>query len=314
MATSWVKSCFERGRLRPRNRKGTKQLDERYGDMDISGPMDGGWNQVPVYLSEKRNASMPVSRNGSQHEKDKAGTIPHYRADGGTQPYVWVNDNYPKPASSASQKPPDFVYKPASEAFFKDMAEIGRVKHLSPSLPPPSSSTPSQKPPDFVYKPASEAFFKDMAEIGRAKHPSPPLHSMSSTSSTPLDIHRRQISTQSLSSLEPTMPSDIPCHPSYNPNMGLGRRTPSPQIGSPPGAVHYNRTPAAAPRTSSPYSRCVSPALSHQSTLDEEPREEELFEKQKAKQLAMSGMRTKTKKSRRVVTAELVPSTTELFG
>ncbi|EEP77871.1 predicted protein [Uncinocarpus reesii 1704] len=261
MTTSWVKCCFERGRLGQRHRKGTKQLDERYGDIAISGPMDGGWNQVPSYPSEKRSTSVPLSRNSSSKRKKEqrlgVGHF-HFKAHSGTQPFIRTEDtDYDERARRSHDKPPDFVYKPASEAFFKDMAEIGRSKY-----PPPSASI--------------------------------------------VDKHQRQISVQSTSSLEPTSPADIPCHPSYQRNMQASRGL------SPPGLSTniFHKSPVHTQ-----YARECSPALSHRSIFDDhayDTNEEEPEKQVQSPQLSMP--KTKQKKSKRVVTEELVPSTTELFG
>ncbi|WEW59233.1 hypothetical protein PRK78_004702 [Emydomyces testavorans] len=259
MAT-WVKCCFERGRLRHRRRKGTRPLDERYGDIAISGPMDGGWNQVPSYPPEKRSTSLPVSRNGSKHQGEPTSLgKSHSKAHSGTQPFVCITETeHEKSANPPDDKPPNFVYKPASEAFFKDMAEIGR-----PKCPPPSLSGSIEK-------------------------------------------HHRQVSTQSASSLEPTLPGEIPCHPFYQKNVSL-HRSPSPQPGSIP-VLHKN---PMSPRRI----RENSPTLSNRSRLEEENHDinDEELEKRAVNQLPLNS-KVKPKRTKRIVTQELVPSTTELFG
>ncbi|KAI1942680.1 hypothetical protein LOZ66_001086 [Ophidiomyces ophidiicola] len=252
--TSWVKCCLERGRLRQR-RKGNQQLDERYGDTSISGPMDGGWNQLPSYSSEKRSASVPASSAGSKRQRE-ATTDPrrgHFNSCSVTQPFT----AHPKELTSDKcKRSPDFLYKPASEKFFEDMAKIGKPRH-----PPPSSISNSDK-------------------------------------------HRRQFSTNSASSsLDPTSPAEIPCHPSYQKNMLL-HRSPSPQLGSIPSLQRQSPSPKL--------SSVDSPALSYHSTLEEESND--LKNEEAIKYTSPPMTKLQPKKPKRTITDELVPSTTDLFG
>ncbi|EFW17820.1 hypothetical protein D8B26_004842 [Coccidioides posadasii str. Silveira] len=223
MAT-WVKCCFERGRLGQRHRKGTRQLDERYGDMDISGPMDGGWNQLPSFPSEKRSTSVPVSRSGTRRQRQGVGHV-QFRAHTGAQPFVCISESvYDTPARPSHEKPPDFVYKPASEAFFKDMAEIGRPKYSPPpstitekhrrqtSMRSASSLDPSSAG-EIPCHPSYQRNIRTSSPHGSScsgYHRSPPLHAQCSRANSPAlstrsneitdeDVEKRVLTTIPLS-------------------------------------------------------------------------------------------------------------------
>lgn len=249
MSVSWVRCCFERGRLK-RGHKSKREMDERFGDASISGPMEGGWNQASSTVSPKEHNSEKLSISDRQ-----------------TSDYT----------SSKRSSPQEKDYE----------------------------VSPSEKQPDFVYKPASQDFFKNMADIGRSRNSSP----------APRPLQHRHAA-----SLEPVhIAGGIPCHPSYQRNMPRG---PSPA----PRSSSSNRESRS---TVSP--RCVSPQSirPRRDTDEREDRDRENYYDRDQEYTAppprhtssfspplgsVTNPKPKTKKAKRVVTQEMVPSETELFG
>lgn len=187
MCPSFLRCCLDE-RFRKRSRKQSRDLDERFGDMAISGPMMGGWNQTS---SATRSLSPPRLGTVGLASDQLRSKVP--RSHSSTR-----NRNSSSSSSSTSRRG-----TPTMNTVKGDQT---------------SSSDPNK--PGFVYKPASEEYFKNMSELGRS--PEPGYLRVDSHAK-----HQRNLSFRSEASLE-SSPAMIPCHPSYHPEPLLSSGTASP--------------------------------------------------------------------------------------
>lgn len=129
MSPSWL--CCLDERLRRRNRKKTKDLDGRFGDMSISGPIMGGWNQASV--SSQHSSPHPASTTNESCRPEKPRSRPPTRNNSGSSGRRSTSRGDSSSAEKNSHESlsihrdkPGFVYKPASEGFFKTIGDIRR--------------------------------------------------------------------------------------------------------------------------------------------------------------------------------------------
>lgn len=294
MSASWMRCCLEKHRLR-RRKKGRKALDERFGDLSISGPMEGGWNQAPSTATAQVHnlESFETSSSNCGHIENGC-----------------ASSRRPKlnPSNQGPRAPP-----PSNNPALEKETE---------------GSRPNSDKPSFVYKPASKSFFKNMAEIGKPNRRS----SESSQGSNFIAGHKRQVSKTSTGSIEPPGNPDIPRHPSYH-VLGPRHRSPSPGLPHPRRAVspntppldqkRYTLSPSATLRDSSTieeentnYSSGTDPEPSPKHPASPQPvfRTPVYPPRPKPKPLDLASDSRKQKRKTRAVTSEMVPSSADLFG
>ncbi|KAL1961071.1 hypothetical protein VTO42DRAFT_4959 [Malbranchea cinnamomea] len=262
MSPSWFRSTLDE-RFKWRNRRQDRQLDERFGDLSISGPTLGGWNQVP-------SARLPPA-------------YPRRRAASATREFQSENARHGNGGSSR-----------------RSSLSLCKTPSATREMGGPPSTTANHDKPGFVYKPVSEKFFEAMAEIGK---PTRATHQ-------PVDKRQRRHSIQSESSMEPSSPAAIPCHPSYQARPFLPSPNSTPPLAPPDRPIerqkYYNSpdlTGSDAPEKTGDYA-----PISQESPTTKHPKPRATYPR-----IALSTKRKKTR-SNRCVTEELVPSTTELFG
>lgn len=137
MTSSWIRVCF--GLRRPKVDE--EQLDERFGDLSISAPTIGGWNQVPSTSRGNDTRYGNTGRCTDRKRKDFSALSPWTRNR--QQQYTQAvlpqchpderNDSVSSTSSSESKNA--VLYKPASDIFLKDMARIGNRDSNFPSVP-----------------------------------------------------------------------------------------------------------------------------------------------------------------------------------
>ncbi|QSS52413.1 hypothetical protein I7I53_08038 [Histoplasma capsulatum var. duboisii H88] len=259
MPLAWLHDYLERRRIR---RNGNRRvLDERFGDPDITAPMAGGWNQLPV----NQTTSAKQVLMGAEQESN------------GKEWNIWM------------------------KCCFCDREDEKDILCSNPQL----SSTPTEKEGStpnpsarnsggagFVYKPASEEFFKEMAGIGKSKS-------------------------------SPTMPNSTSYHSqprtASSSNTPVGSRSPSSTLVS-SGDRHLSQTSPALSFLNTPSTAKQSSAgciyLETEKT-PLEPVNERHHTPVPVPVPVQPTVPTKSKKSRknkRAVTEELVPSDEDLFG
>ncbi|EEH41632.1 hypothetical protein PAAG_03195 [Paracoccidioides lutzii Pb01] len=292
MALSWFQNYLERCRIR---RNGNRRvLDERFGDLAITAPMAGGWNQLPI------STTTSGDRAFKDHEHDSR------RSGSKTWTACCFSDSEDEKVTASSNPQPSFSQQ---------------EKESSTANPPARSSDP----PAFVYKPASEEFLKQMADIGKPKSP------LSITSSNDSEKHKRQLSTISSNSsfMDPVLSSDIPRHQSYHSqpltsssssssNTPVGSRSPSGTLVSSFDGRPFQTSPALSSMNTPNTLKQNSPR-----SLYSDAEKAPLGPVKEHRSIPVPPIQiqppvtTKSKKSlkkTRVVTEELVPSDTELFG
>ncbi|KAF3480901.1 uncharacterized protein GIQ15_06248 [Arthroderma uncinatum] len=292
---SWVRCCLDRPILKRRAQKASGPLDERFGDLSISGPMEGGWNQVSP-SPESKETGFP-SRNilPEQPAGKKGGDLVRSRS----RPWR---------------------YAPLSFKARKNSLPSDSEKALSEMATSPSATKDKA---DFVYKPASGEFLKTMADLGKPKNGRP------STEITRSVVNNRHTSLQSNSSLEPTLPGEMPRHPFHQDfstrSHSPAHRTYSNKSTSPTEHNFDPRTPATNYSTSARNSSTRDEESSSYTTaMDIEKSPRSIISD--TAPIPTSGYlpsnpypsehsRKKRKaKPKRVVTSEMVPSTNDLFG
>ncbi|KAK2861182.1 hypothetical protein FQN49_004465 [Arthroderma sp. PD_2] len=292
---SWVRCCLDRPILKRRAQKASGPLDERFGDPSISGPMEGGWNQVSPSPETKENG-FPSRGAHSEQPAEKNG-----------------ND-----LVRSRSKP--WRYSPLSFKPRKNSLPLDPEKALSEK----ASSPPATKDKaDFIYKPASGEFLKTMADLGKPKNG---RHSTEITGSV---VNNRHTSLQSNSSLEPTLPGEIPRHPFHQDistrSHSPAQRTYSNKSTSPTEHNFDQRTPgtnhSTSPRNSSTrdeeYGSYTAPTDIEKSprsiVSDTAPIPTSGYLPSNPAPSEQSRKKRKAK-PKRAVTSEMVPSTNDLFG
>ncbi|KAK2738456.1 hypothetical protein FQN57_007047 [Myotisia sp. PD_48] len=257
MSTSWMRCCLDRPILKRRARRGSGTLDERFGDPAISGPMEGGWNQFPE----------PQRHSGVSHSRKTSSEKP-------------FGDETTERSKSISKDKPNFVYKPASGDFLKNMAELGRPKQSPNSV-------------DAAWNPGHNSHYS--------------VHSASSLDPTsPNEIPRHpshQIIPPHNNSprRRSTSPVSTPtCHPL---DQFLDRQKPamSPNHSIPtPSTIDEETTSYTTTTDYEKQAYAETPSTSAPTpTLPSHPD---------------AGRKKWKNRPKRAVTSEMVPSTTELFG
>ncbi|PGH10312.1 hypothetical protein GX51_00069 [Blastomyces parvus] len=292
MPLNWIQGYLERRRIR---RNGNRRvLDERFGDPGITAPMAGGWNQLPVNSTA---SGKPVLHGTEQDSNGKGSNIWMKCCFCDREDEKDTPSSNPQPSltpttekESSTQNPsarnsggPGFVYKPASEEFFKEMAGIGKAK----SSPTGPGSNDSEKHRSKISTISSDASFMDPVTSSPdiPRHPS--YHSQprtASSSNTPIG-------------------SRSPC----STLVSSGDRHPSQT--SP--ALSFLNTPSTAKQSSA-----GSIFLDVEKT-PLEPVNERLHNPVPVPVPVQPAVTTKSKKGRkkkRAVTEELVPSDEDLFG
>ncbi|KLJ11180.1 hypothetical protein EMPG_13537 [Blastomyces silverae] len=285
MPLTWLQDYLERRRIR---RNGNRRvLDERFGDPDITAPMAGGWNQLPV----NSTASGKQVLLGAEQDSNGKGSN------------IWMKCCL------------------CDREDEKDTPSSNPQPSLTPTERESSTPNPSARNsggPGFVYKPASEEFFKEMAGIGKSK--SSPIGPSSNDS----EKHRSKISTiSSDASFMDPVTSDIPRHPSYHSqprtasssNTPIGSRSPCSTLVS-SGDRHPFQTSPALSFLNTPSTAKQSSAGSIYLDPEKTPLEP-VNERHHTPVPVQPIVTTKSKKSRkkqRAVTEELVPSDEDLFG
>ncbi|OAX84607.1 hypothetical protein ACJ72_01034 [Emergomyces africanus] len=286
MPLTWLQTYLERRRIRRNGNR--RDLDERFGDPDITAPMAGGWNQLPVNPTTSRDQVLM----GNELDSNGKGSN------------IWM------------------------KCCFCDRDDERDTLSSNPQL----SQTPTEKEggtpnpsarnsggAGFVYKPASQGFFKEMAEIGKSKSPTTPSGSNDS------EKHRSKLSTVSsdASFMDPISPSDIPRHPSYHsqPRTASSANTP---IGSrSPCSTFISSGDRQPSQTSPALSFLNTPSTAKQSSagsvyLEPEKTPLEPVNEQRPTpvpiQPTVAIKPKKSRKKKRAVTEELVPSDEDLFG
>ncbi|OJD19898.1 hypothetical protein AJ78_00092 [Emergomyces pasteurianus Ep9510] len=285
MPLTWLQDYLERRRIR---RNGNRRvLDERFGDPDITAPMAGGWNQLPV---NPTTSGDQVLMGNEQDSNGKGSNI--------WMKCCFCDREDEKDSPSSNPQLPLTVTERASGT--------------------PNPSARNSGGPGFVYKPASERFFKEMAEIGKKSPTGVP-------GSNDSEKHRSKLSTISsdASFMDPVSGSDIPRHPSYHsqPRTASSAHTP---VGSrSPCSTFVSSGDRQPSQTSPALSFLNTPSTAKQSSAGSiylEPEKtplEPVSEQRPAPAPVQPAVSTKQKKSRkkkRAVTEELVPSDEDLFG
>ena len=290
---SWVRCCLDRPILKRRSQKAPRPLDERFGDPAISGPMEGGWNQISPSADAKETGFPSTNGISEQPARSSGGDLVRTRS----KPWRY------SPRGFGSQKNNELL--DSRKGGKEDSSMISTTKDKA----------------DFVYKPASGEFLKTMAELGK------PKNGRYSSEMTRSVVNNRHTSLQSNSSLEPTLPGEIPRHPfhqdfstrSQSPaNQTLSNKSSSP-------TEHYfdQRTPATNHSTSARNSSARDEdCSSYVSPMDVEKSPRSIISDTAAvptylpSNPAPSEQSRKKRKAKpkREVTSEMVPSTNDLFG
>ncbi|EEQ29865.1 hypothetical protein McanMca71_007667 [Microsporum canis] len=292
---SWVRCCLDRPILKRRSQKTTGPLDERFGDPSISGPMEGGWNQISP-SPEAKESGFP-SRNGnviSEQQVKNSGDLVRTHS----KPWRYSPRGFNARKNDEPVEP---------ERSFNERA---------------SSPTATKDKADFIYKPASGEFLKTMAELGK------PKNGRYSSEMSRSIVNNRHTSLQSNSSLEPTLPGEIPRHP-YHQDFSTrshspAHRTYSNKSTSPTEHNFDQRTPATNYSTSARNSTTRDEDYSSYTTttmdIEKSPRsiisDTAPVPTYLPSNPAPSEQSRKKRKAKpkRVVTSEMVPSTNDLFG
>ncbi|KAG5298409.1 hypothetical protein I7I48_07851 [Histoplasma ohiense] len=290
MPLAWLHDYLERRRIR---RNGNRRvLDERFGDPDITAPMAGGWNQLPV----NQTTSAKQVLMGAEQESNGKGSN------------IWMKCCF------------------CDREDEKDILCSNPQLSSTPTEKEGSTPNPSARNSGgagFVYKPASEEFFKEMAGIGKSKS-SPTMPNSNDT-----EKHRSKLSTVSSdpSFMDPVSSSDIPHHPSYHSqprtasssNTPVGSRSPSSTLVS-SGDRHLSQTSPALSFLNTPSTAKQSSAGSIYLETEKTPLEP-VNERHHTPvpvpvpvQPTVPTKSKKSRKSKRAVTEELVPSDEDLFG
>ena len=274
MCPSFLRCCLD-DRFGRKSRKQSRDLDERFGDMAISGPMIGGWNQVSsAAQSQPRPHPSTVGLTSSEFRpearKSHTSTRNRSRSSGG---------------SSTSRSGTSLI-------------KTDRGDQISASDP---------EKPGFVYKPASEEYFRSISEMGRSPEPG-------YLRADNHQKNQRHLSIRSETSTESSSPGMIPCHPSYHPEPLLSSSaTATPptvhaqlaQTRSPP----YPRDQSVDRRKYYPGLDLSEPDSVQSGTDSRQGTPRFSFMPQ-----TRSKKKDTKKKAHRNVTDEMVPSTSELFG
>lgn len=270
MGRTWMRCC-ERFRRRKRNQDA--DLDVRFGDMSISGPILGGWNQAPPSQAGKLSDTITnkhravISRSHSAH-----------------------NSSVSLISSCCS-----------SQDSLSATKEMGDSIYIS-----------NPEKPGFVYKPASDQFLKSIPGVGKPRRPA-------QLTVEPEQTYQRHLSVRSIrsvSSMEPSSPAAMPCHPYYHPEPLLPSPRPTPP-------TSYPRSPAFSMEQSIDRRRYYpSPDISEPDSIEDNGSyasrsyEPSLLQQLTPQSYPTSPLPEKQKKKKqksRAVTEELVPSSTELF-
>ncbi|PGH11369.1 hypothetical protein AJ80_07160 [Polytolypa hystricis UAMH7299] len=280
MAIALFQCCMER--RKNRNRRNV-ELDERYGDLSITAPLPGGWNQVPNYADEM-----------AKHEEARLKSSKKSRRN-------WVSNSL-----SAWQQRRD------------SSQSSPRTQSSPPEKLRDSGTTAESGGADFVYKPASEEFFKSMAEIGK-----PRGSREASPSLTGDRQHRSHLSNASSGaySIDQILPASLPRHPSYLDGLRNFSGVVSPPRSTTPNsfmAIPYDiRDAVTAPAPSvTKIPKLDTGTMESSSGSDYDAHSPTSIENQGTFLQTIDKKKQKKDKRRRqrAVTEEMVPSTTDLFG
>ncbi|PGH14676.1 hypothetical protein AJ79_02842 [Helicocarpus griseus UAMH5409] len=281
----WLQDHLERRRIR---RHGNRRvLDERFGDMAITAPMAGGWNQLPV------NSIALGEQAPMGYERDSKGT-----------------------GSKAWMK-----YCLCDREDEKDAIPSDTQLSLSPTekeRTTPNCSARNSVAPAFVYKPASEEFLKQMAEIGKPKSP-PNVPGMNDG-----ERHRRKHSSISSTRTytDPASVAGIPRHPSYHSqpltassssHTPVGSRSPSSTLVASGDRQPFQTSPTLSSLNTPSTAKHSSPGSVYLEP-EKTPLEPVKERYTPPVQPPPGGKSKKNRKKTRVITEELVPSEEELFG
>lgn len=164
--TALLRGCLWKG-----DKSKSQNLDSRWGDTSISAPTLGGWSQP---ASECPSGSEHKPGYGSDCERDPfvkrldsaKSTFPRISRQGRSRSTSKMDTE-----STGSDKPV-FIYKPASEAFLRDMAALGN-RRPDPELLPSeyNYSSPSYNPRLIVYRDEGDDLVKELSEAIRNTTP-----------------------------------------------------------------------------------------------------------------------------------------------
>ena len=300
MSPSRLWCCLD-SRSKRLNGTSNEELDERFGDTSISGPISGGWNQTgtaPRTPSNQRSSHTSKSSTFSKTKKWRPGVFRTHS----------VSTSSPRRSSFGA----------------KDMSLP--VKHLDDT----SSTATTQEKAPFVYKPASEEFFKNMAEIGKPRHSRQPSRPVVAGQQQQQQSGSREPSIRSTNSMYPDSPGDIPHHPSYqNPPLVVAVESDSPQPKQLPVPAHLATNVLDSMLYPRSFSGAAATNASTRQSLDENGRNADIeklqfrsatpqimYDVTTSQQLPQNNSKPKRQMSKRnrVVTQDLVPSTNELFA
>ncbi|GBF62484.1 hypothetical protein TMEN_5029 [Trichophyton mentagrophytes] len=286
---SWVRCCLDRPILKRRSQKAPGPLDERFGDPAISGPMEGGWNQISPSADAKEIGFPSTNGISEQPAQNSRGGLVRT----GSKPWRY------SPRGFGSRKNNELV----------DSRKVAK------------EDTTAKDKADFVYKPASGEFLKTMAELGKLKN------GRYSSEMTRSVVNNRHTSLQSNSSLEPTLPGEIPRHPFHQDfstrSQSPANRTHSNKSSSPTEHYFDQRTPATNHSTSARNSSARDEdCSSYMSPMEVEKSPQSIISETAAVPTYLpsnpapseQSRRKRKAKPKRVVTSEMVPSTNDLFG
>ncbi|EFR05402.1 hypothetical protein MGYG_08414 [Nannizzia gypsea CBS 118893] len=287
---SWVRCCLDRPILKRRSQKTSGPLDERFGDPSISGPMEGGWNQISPSPDAKERGFQSANGTSEQTARNTGGDLVRTRS---------------KPWRCS---PRGFGSRTNTEL-------------MDSSKSPKEDTSTAKDKADFVYKPASGDFLKTMAELGK------PKNGRYSSEMAPSVVNNRHTSLQSNSSLEPTLPGEIPRHPFHQDfstrSQSPANRTYSNKSSSP--TEHYfdqrasatnhsasARNSSARDEDCSSYTTPMDVEKSPRSIISDTVPVPTYLPSNPAP--SEQNRRKRKTKPKRVVTSEMVPSTNDLFG
>lgn len=121
----WRLCCVN---MRRSKRGGQEELDERFGDKSITAPISGGWSQIPPPEQAQSTTGSPQPSSGDGSFSTKKWTPAIFRNSRSSQRSGTTTETHDQTtprsdldatAAGPSGDKPAFVYKPASDEFYK---------------------------------------------------------------------------------------------------------------------------------------------------------------------------------------------------
>lgn len=135
-------------------------LDSRWGDTSISAPTLGGWNQL--------SSEAPVGRSEPEYRSDNGKEPNRLNSTKSIRPRITRHQSNPsskKDTKASDSDKPVFVYKPASDAFLRDMAALGNPRPDPENIPSEYDySNISYNPRLILYKDEGDDLVKELSE------------------------------------------------------------------------------------------------------------------------------------------------------